>query len=283
TVSDQDLRGLGVQHVFPISPSSSTDVVKPTTFYGPIINEEQLLKKNNLISILSSECIRLIHWKIPGRSAIVFGSILFLLILTSYHSLLYLLAGGLTTLIGFNLAFVNIYNWTRSLWTGFPVNRLQHPFHMHMNQTSLSIRTAMEHTIPVFMDILEIMAQKSAKVIYVEDTNTTAQVCLISAFVYMIAGIVPIKMLFGLFIVGVFTMPYGYERHRGCIEQQIKTYRAQFIMAMNRYDQVSRERLYAMFAFSLDNDLKVHVKDMFKRLDALIPDSNSKESMLKEH
>lgn len=74
------------------------------------------------------EFMDLIYWEIPGRSGIILGGILSSLILTRYYSLLYVLAGSLTILTGFNLIFVNAYNLVRTVWTGLPSDELIHPY-----------------------------------------------------------------------------------------------------------------------------------------------------------
>lgn len=74
------------------------------------------------------EFMDLIYWEIPGRTGIILTGILASLVLTRYYSLLYVLAGSLTILTGFNLIFVNIYNFIRTVWTGLPVHELVHPY-----------------------------------------------------------------------------------------------------------------------------------------------------------
>lgn len=78
--------------------------------------------------MIYQEFVSLIYWNIPGRSGIVLGGILSLLLLTSYYSLLYVVAASLTIATGFNLVFVNFYNFIRTVWTGLPVETFAHPF-----------------------------------------------------------------------------------------------------------------------------------------------------------
>lgn len=87
-----------------------------------------LLLITDVAIMIYFEFLALIYWEIPGRSGIVLGGILSSLILTRYYSLLYVFAATITIVTGFNLIFVNAYNFIRTIWTGLPSDEFPHPY-----------------------------------------------------------------------------------------------------------------------------------------------------------
>ncbi|GAA5805375.1 hypothetical protein HPULCUR_010891 [Helicostylum pulchrum] len=221
----------------PLTPSDSTDLlrpVSPTNFQDGMLQEkgetlvmvqDEHQKQNDVAMLIYFELMDLIYWEIPGRSAIVLSGILSTLILTRYYSLLYVCAGTLTILTGFNLIFVNSYNFIRSIWTGLPVPELIHPYHIHIDNHSKELvsRELVDYYIHKLVDLLELGVQTTAKIVYVQDTKTTGVACLLSGFIYFATSFIASKIFFGLFVLAIFTVPYNYEEHQECVDECIRT------------------------------------------------------------
>ncbi|KAI8085444.1 Reticulon-domain-containing protein [Thamnidium elegans] len=222
----------------PLTPSDSTDLlspVSPTTKFQDVMPQEkdetlvmvtdEHQKQNDVAMLIYFELMDLIYWEIPGRSTIVLSGILSSLILTRYYSLLYVCAGTLTILTGFNLIFVNTYNFIRSTWTGLPASELIHPYHIHIDNHSKELisRDLVDYYIHKLVDLVELGVQTTAKIVYVQDTKVTGVACLLSAFIYFATSFIASKIFFGLFVLAIFTIPYYYEEHQDFVDENITT------------------------------------------------------------
>lgn len=92
-------------------------------------------------------------------------------------------------------------------------------FHIDTQRQELIPRELIEFYIHKAVDLLEIVVQGTAKVVYVEDTKTTGLACVLSAFIYFATSLVPTKVFFGIFILCLFTVPYFYEEHQDSIDE----------------------------------------------------------------
>lgn len=153
------VRGLKVLNNKPLTPSDSTELISPISPKvqeldvsneeeeedGMVMVDDEFQMENGKFScnfdfyftqnamldvamLIYFEFMDLIYWEIPGRTGIILTGILASLVLTRYYSLLYVLAGSLTVLTGFNLIFVNAYNLIRTVWTGLHKDELIHPY-----------------------------------------------------------------------------------------------------------------------------------------------------------
>ncbi|KAI9478090.1 MAG: Reticulon-domain-containing protein [Benjaminiella poitrasii] len=238
-LSEDDLiHSLGIP--IPISPLAS-ESSKLQVFSETDSDKNELDKR---LLLLYTQIIDLIYWKIPGRSAIVLGGILLSFILTSYYSLLYAMAASFTILTGSNLVFVNAYRWIHSIWTGLPINNLIHPYNIYIHQKPIVLlsRNTREHTVHTLIDILEIVVQKTARIVLVKDSKVTAIACLVSAYIYLTTSIISsTKTVLGLLVLKLFTLPYYYERHEDDVDRQwweiqdtVKTALARYLIDLRR-------------------------------------------------
>ncbi|KAG2236803.1 hypothetical protein INT48_006987 [Thamnidium elegans] len=190
----------------PLTPSDSTDLlspVSPTTKFQDVMPQEkdetlvmvtdEHQKQNDVAMLIYFELMDLIYWEIPGRRT-------------------------LTILTGFNLIFVNTYNFIRSTWTGLPASELIHPYHKE-----LISRDLVDYYIHKLVDLVELGVQTTAKIVYVQDTKVTGVACLLSAFIYFATSFIASKIFFGLFVLAIFTIPYYYEEHQDFVDENITT------------------------------------------------------------
>ncbi|KAF1804220.1 Reticulon-domain-containing protein [Mucor lusitanicus] len=250
-MSQDDLvRELSVMDKHEISPTTSTGLLSPSVCDSPkhqasdeeVEDEEEDM--NDITLLMYMEFMDLIYWEIPGRSGIILAGILSSLILTRYYSLLYVFAATLTILTGFNLVFVNAYNLIRTVWTGLPVEEFLHPYHIHIRQqrSSLISRDIINYYVHKSVDILELVAQQTAKIVLVEDTKTTGLACLVSAVIYVLTSLIPTKVFFGLLVLALFTVPYFYEKHQDVVDEQLQSLQEKSQVLMDKYGAVVRQQ-----------------------------------------
>ncbi|CEP17114.1 hypothetical protein [Parasitella parasitica] len=280
-LSQDDLgSGLGVLGKHDISPTTSTGLLSPAVCGSPKPAEEMDLAEdeaqedlNDVALLMYMEFMDLIYWEIPGRSGIILAGILASLVLTSYYSLLYVFAGTLTILTGFNLIFVNAYNGIRTVWTGLAAEEFPHPYHLHIRpqRSSLLPRDAMDYYIHKSVDILELVAQQIAKIVFVQDTKTTSLACLASGVIYLMTSLIPTKVFFGLLVVALFTAPYYYDKHQDLVDEQLLLLQEKSLVWKDKYGAVARNQaaLYTKqiltFSAGLGNTLQQEIKKYSKR------------------
>ncbi|KAG2199510.1 hypothetical protein INT47_009964 [Mucor saturninus] len=252
-LSQDDLvRGLKVLGSKPLTPSESTELPSPISPANVqkldksdeqddedmVMVDDEFQMENDVAMLIYFEFMDLIYWEIPGRTGIILMGILGSLVLTRYYSLLYVLAGSLTILTGFNLIFVNVYNFIRTVWTGLPTHELIHPYHLHMDahrQKAIIPRDLIDYYIHKAVDVLEIVVQGTVKIVYVYDTKTTGFACILSACIYFATSLVPTKVFFGAFILCLFTVPYFYEQHQDTLDESLTTLLEKSKLLLEKY------------------------------------------------
>lgn len=101
------------------------------------------------------------------------------------------------------------------------------------------------------MDVLEIVAQYTDKIVYVEDTKITGLVCLLSAFTYFATSLVPTKVFLGLFVLAVFTVPYYYEQHQVIVDEKVNLILEKSKSVMDKYSTVVRRNSAIVYDYSI--------------------------------
>lgn len=91
------------------------------------------------------------------------------------------------------------------------------------------------------MDILELVAQKTAKIVFVEDTKTTGLACSASAVIYFLTSLIPTKVFFGLLVLALFTIPYYYEQHQDLVDEHLQLIQEKSRVLMDKYGTVARQ------------------------------------------
>ncbi|CAO0793920.1 unnamed protein product [Mucor circinelloides] len=247
---DDLIRELGIVDKHEVSPTTSTGLLSPSVCESPRhqtsdeeieVVEDEEEDMNDIALLMYMEFMDLIYWEIPGRSGIILTGILSSLILTRYYSLLYVFAASLTILTGFNLIFVNAYNLIRTVWTGLPAEEFLHPYHIHIRQhrSNLIPRDIVGYYVHKSVDILELVAQQTAKIVFVEDTKTTGLACLVSAVIYFMTSLIPTKVFFGLLVFALFTVPYFYEKHQELVDEHLQSMQEKFQVLMDKYGAVA--------------------------------------------
>lgn len=93
------------------------------------------------------------------------------------------------------------------------------------------------------MDILELIAQKTAKVVFVEDTKTSSLACLTSAVIYFLTSLIPTKVFFSLLALGLFTIPYYYEKHQDVVDEHLQLMQEKSQILIDKYGTVACQHL----------------------------------------
>jgi ABC-type enterochelin transport system permease subunit len=117
------------------------------------------------------------------------------------------------------------------------------------------------------VDVLELVAQKTAKIVYVEDAKTTALAFFCSGFIYVATGLIPTKVFFGLFVLGLFTMPYFYEQYEEEVDLYVLIARDTCLQLIAKYVQLVRSQSIVLFenAKELGASLAVIAQEQLQR------------------
>lgn len=98
------------------------------------------------------------------------------------------------------------------------------------------------------VDVLELVAQKMAKIVFVADTRSTAISFFSSGFIYVTTGLISTKIFFGLFILALFTVPYFYEQHKKEMDVYISVAQEKCQQLATKYGQLIHSKSAVLFS-----------------------------------
>lgn len=113
--------------------------------------------------------------------------------------------------------------------------------HIRQQRSKLIPRDIIDYYVHKSVDILELVAQQTAKIVFVEDTKTTGLACLVSAVIYFMTSIIPTKVFFSLLVLALFTVPYFYEKHQDLVDEQLQSLQEKAQVLMDKYGTVVRQ------------------------------------------
>jgi hypothetical protein len=122
------------------------------------------------------------------------------------------------------------------------------------------------------IDVLELITQQTAKIIYVENSKVTAVAFLCSGFIYVATGLIPTKVFFGLFVLALFTVPYFYEQY----EDEVDLY---WVSAQDSCQQIVTE--YGQLVRSQSSILVANAKTLWASLVMIVQDQLQKRTRQK--
>ncbi|CDH52673.1 hypothetical protein RO3G_08778 [Lichtheimia corymbifera JMRC:FSU:9682] len=153
----------------------------------------------------------MLFWEQPVRSAALFASLMTVLILTQYYSLLQLAAAGFTILTALNWCHVNAQKFVLG----------SHP-HTDRFVQGISIpRDRVERAAQRSVDVLEAIVQQITRLMLIEDSARSAWAAGIAYLVWTLGAYIPTKYMVGVFIVGAFTLPRLYTQNKEVIDRHV--------------------------------------------------------------
>ncbi|CDS09920.1 hypothetical protein LRAMOSA02597 [Lichtheimia ramosa] len=153
----------------------------------------------------------MLFWEQPVRSAALFASLMTVLILTQYYSLLQLAAAGFTILTALNWCHVNAQRFILG----------SHP-HTDRFVQGISIpRDRVERAAQRSVDVLEAIVQQITRLMLIEDSTRSAWAAGIAYLVWTLGAYIPTKYMVGVFIVGAFTLPRLYTQNKETIDRHV--------------------------------------------------------------
>lgn len=99
-----------------------------------------------------------------------------------------------------------------------------------------------ERYIHKSIDLLELMVQATAKIVYVQDSKVTGSACLLSGFIYFATSLISSKIFFGLFVLGIFTLPYYYREHQDMVDKKVCSIVAKTKLLVEEYSVLARDQ-----------------------------------------
>lgn len=126
-----------------------------------------------------------------------------------------------------------------------------HSLHLNNHQISSVSRDLVNYYLNKTIDVLESVAQATARIIYVEDTRTSGVICLLSAFIYYATSFVPTKVFLGLFVLAVFTVPYHYDKHQDIVDAHLNKIMNRSKTVMDKYSTLVRRNSATLYNQSI--------------------------------
>ncbi|KAI9249683.1 Reticulon-domain-containing protein [Phascolomyces articulosus] len=169
--------------------------------------------------------LSLLYWEKPVRSGAFFVSLISVLILTQYYSLLQMSAAAFTLLTGLNWVYVNTHKQGQRVFGGKPVDALTNPHQSRLTSKDSYIpKQKVLRTGELTVDVVEAVVQELTKLILIQDSLRSAWAVGIAYSVWTLATYISTKYLVGLFIVGSFSLPKLYQQNQQVIDKQVAHY-----------------------------------------------------------
>ncbi|KAI7860936.1 Reticulon-domain-containing protein [Circinella umbellata] len=169
--------------------------------------------------------LSLLYWEKPIRSGGFFVTMMSVLILTQYYSLLQISAAGFTILTGLNWVYVNTHKQGQRVFGGKPVDTLTNPHQSRLTSKDSYIpKQKVLRTGELTVDVVEAVVQELTKLILIQDSFRSAWAVGISYLIWTLATYISTKYMVGLFIIGSFSLPKLYQQNQQVIDKQVAHY-----------------------------------------------------------
>ncbi|KAI8883212.1 hypothetical protein K501DRAFT_219653, partial [Backusella circina FSU 941] len=199
----------------------------------------------------------LIYWENPKKSGITLVSLLAILVLTQYYSVLQIVAGAFTIVTGINWAFVNTHKQGQRFIGGKAQNALVNPHSKRLESKNGRIpRDRILRTFQHTVDVVEDLTQQVAKLILIEDNWRSGIAVIVSYFTWTLAKYIPTKYLVGFFIVSAFSLPRLYRQHQAVIDAHVAQQTQNARIITEKYGGVAYQKVQEVTQQVKDTVLK---------------------------
>jgi hypothetical protein len=120
---------------------------------------------------------------------------------------------------------------------------------------------------------MEVFIQKAATVVLVHDSKLTGVVFCISLAVYYITSFIPTKVFFGLFVVGLFSIPYYYDQHQEKVDGYLLQLQQKSQSTVDKYSTIVKRRSSSVYeqALVVRDTVQHQIKSVSRRMSSTTP------------
>lgn len=200
----------------------------------------------------------LIYWEKPVRSGAILATLLGILVLTQYYSVLQLAAGFFTIVTGLNWLYVNAHKQGQRVFGGKSADELMHPHSQRLAHTSqgqgilLFPRERAARTAHLMVDVLQVGMQQLTRLVLIEDSWRSATALAVSYAVWVIGKYISTKYLLGLFLVGAFSLPRIYAQYQEVIDRHVAEYSEKARALAKQYGGVAGAKAKELYGRAVD-------------------------------
>ncbi|KAG2235028.1 Reticulon-domain-containing protein [Thamnidium elegans] len=178
-------------------------------------------QRNTTTYRIENEVLRILQWKNPVRSGVIFAAIVGSIILTRWYSLLQIGSTSLTLAIGINLIYVNTILQSQKVLTN---QQASHPYsdvidnekHSMINQQSVN------HYSTVITELSETVIRALTRIIFIENTMTSIKWMTISFAIWKISAHFSTMDIVLMVVISAFTFPRLYISNKDVVDAQLQ-------------------------------------------------------------
>ncbi|GAA5814453.1 hypothetical protein MFLAVUS_007949 [Mucor flavus] len=178
-------------------------------------------QRNTTTYRIENEVLRILQWKNPVRSGVIFAALVGSIILTRWYSLLQIGSTCLTLAIGINLVYVNTILQSQKVLTN---QHASHPYsdvidnekHSMINQQSVN------HYSTVITELSETVIRALTRIIFIENTMTSVKWMTIFFAIWKISAHFSTMDIVLMVVISAFTFPRLYISNKDVVDAHLQ-------------------------------------------------------------
>lgn len=176
--------------------------------------------RNDTTHRIETEVLRILQWKDPVRSGVIFALIVGSILLTRWYSLLQITATGLTLAIGVNLVYVNLILQSQKVLTN---QNPSHPYDdvIHNEKNAMIDKQSVRHYSTVITEVSETVIRALTRIIFIEDTVTSIKWMSIFFVIWKVAARVSTMNIILMVVISAFVFPRLYISNKDVVDAQL--------------------------------------------------------------
>lgn len=178
-------------------------------------------QRNTTTYRIENEVLRILQWKNPVRSGVIFAALVGSIVLTRWYSLLQIGSTCLTLAIAINLVYVNTILQSQKVLTN---QQASHPYsdvidnekHSMINQQSVN------HYSTVITELSETVIRALTRIIFIENTMTSVKWMTIFFAIWKISAHFSTMDIVLMVVISAFTFPRLYISNKDVVDAHLQ-------------------------------------------------------------
>lgn len=230
---------------------------------------------------IQARFVSIIMWDKPIQSGLSLAGSIAILVLTQYYSLLQILAGFATVIIGINWIYVNAYVLGHKAISGTPSNKVTNPHKyvsnsqhsnsnmcllnnfVHMSRARIQAPKALVSRDKVVLasnllvDIVEALASEATKIVLIEDNFKSLRYLATFFITWSVSKYVATIWIVGAGLILIFSLPKLYLQHQEKIDHHVAKSSERAKILATQYSEIAKQRASGVYGQAVNATRRV--------------------------
>ncbi|KAJ2961492.1 hypothetical protein NQZ79_g3272 [Umbelopsis isabellina] len=207
---------------------------------------------------IQARFISIILWDKPVQSGLSLAGSIALLVLTQYYSLLQILAGLATVVIGINWVYVNAYVLGHKAISGTPSNKVSNPHKARIQAPkALVSRDKVVLASNLLVDIVEAFTSEATKIVLIEDNFKSLRYLATFFIVWSVSKYVATIWIVGAGLIFIFSLPKLYLQHQEKIDHHVAQSSERAKILATQYSEIAKQRASGVYGQAVNATRRV--------------------------